>query len=85
MTAEGHVVPHGDPDAHGVGGHHDGVKVPGEHIVGLHKDFRPKRPLCPKRPFCQKRPFRPKRPFCPKMPFCLKFFLEDTLIFCQQV
>ena len=29
-AAEAHVVPHVDPEPHGVGGHNDGVKVLGE-------------------------------------------------------
>ena len=35
--AEGHVVHHVDPDPQVVGVHHVGVKVPGHHVVGLHR------------------------------------------------
>ena len=38
MTAEGHVVHHGDPEPRGAGGHHVGVEVPGQHIAIIHHE-----------------------------------------------
>ena len=38
MAAEGHVAHHGDPETHGVGGDHVGVKVLCQDVDGLHQD-----------------------------------------------
>ena len=40
MFGKGHDVQHDYPEPHGVRGHHDWVKVPGQHEVGNNKDVQ---------------------------------------------